>query len=89
MAYGPDLTIKGYVVGQFPNAPLLVALAAALAGALLEDGSTAADISRVVFYGALGGWAFLEATDGVNGFRKALGIAGLGFVVVRVVQALG
>lgn len=89
MAPGPDFAIKGYVVGQFPNAPLLVALAAALAGALLEDGSTADDISRVVFYGGLGVWAFLEATDGVNGFRKALGIAGLVFVVVRVVQALG
>jgi hypothetical protein len=89
VAYGPDLTIKGYVVGQFPNAPLLVALAAALAGALLEDGSTADDISRVTFYAALGVWAFLEATEGVNGFRKALGVAGLVFVVVRVVQALG
>ena len=89
MAYGPDLTIKGYVVGQFPNAPLLVALAAAFAGALLEDGSTADDISRAVFYGALGVWALWEVTDGVNGFRRALGVAGLVFVVVRVVQALG
>ena len=89
MAYGPDLTIKGYVVGQFPNAPLLVALAAALAGALLEDGSTADAIFRVTFSAALGVWAFLEATEGVNGFRKALGVAGLVFVVVRVVQALG
>ena len=89
MAYGPDLKIKGYVVGQFPNAPLLVALVAALIGAFLEDGSTADDIFRVVFYGALGVWALWEATEGVNGFRKALGIAGLVFVVVRVVQAFG
>ena len=88
MAYGPDLKIKGYVVGQFPNAPLLVALAAALIGVLLEDGSTADDISRVVFYAALGAWALWEATAGVNGFRKALGIVTLAFIVVRVVQAL-
>ena len=89
MAYGPDLKINGYVVGQFPNAPLLIALAAALIGALIEDGSAADDISRLIFYGALGVWALLEATEGVNGFRKALGIAGLVFVVVRVVQGFG
>ena len=89
MAYGLDLRINGYVVAQFPNAPLLVALAAALAGALLEDGATADDISRVIFYGALGVWALWEVTDGVNGFRRALGVAGLVFVAVRVVQALG
>ena len=89
MAYGPDFRINGYVIGQFPNAPLLVALAAALAGALLDDGSTADDISRVVSYGALGVWALWEVTDGVNGFRRALGVAGLVFVAVRVVQALG
>lgn len=89
MAYGPDLKIKGYVVAQFPNAPLLVALVAAVVGALLEDGSVADDIVRVVFYIALAVWASLEATTGVNGFRKVLGIAGLLLIVVRVVQAFG
>jgi len=84
-----DLRIKGYVVAQFPNAPLLVALAAALASAFLDAGSTAADVARSIFYVGLTIWAYEEATDGVNGFRKLLGIAGLIFVVVRVAQGLG
>lgn len=81
-----DLKIKGYVVGQSPNAPLLVALAAALASLFVEDGTTASDAARSVFYVALTVWAYEEATDGVNRFRKGLGMAGLLFVVVRVAQ---
>ena len=81
-----DFKINGYVVAQFPNAPLLVALVAAIASQLFDDGTTANDASRSVFYVALTVWAYEEATDGVNRFRKALGVAGLLFVVVRVAQ---
>lgn len=84
-----DLKINGYVVAQFPNAPLLAALVAALATMLLEDGTTAADVARSVLYVSLTVWAYEEATDGVNRLRKALGIAGLLFVVVRVAQGFG
>ncbi len=82
-----DFEIKGYVVAQFPNAPLLVALLAALAGVLFDDGSTADDVARSIFYVALTVWAWEEADSGVNGFRRALGVVGLGFVVIRVAQA--
>ncbi len=84
-----DLKINDYVVAQFPNAPLLVALAAALASLFIDDGTTAADVARSVFYVGLTVWAYEEAADGVNRFRKGLGIAGLLFVVVRVAQGLG
>ena len=84
-----DFKINGYVVAQFPNAPLLVALAAALASLFFDEGTTADDAARSVFYVGLTIWAYEEATRGVNGFRKALGIAGLLFVVVRVAQAFG
>ena len=84
-----DLKIKGYVVAQFPNVPLLVAVAAALVSPFLDDGTTAADVARSVFYVALTVWAYEEAADGVNRFRKALGIAGLLFVVIRVAQGFG
>jgi hypothetical protein len=84
-----DLKVNNYVVAQFPNAPLAVALAAALASLLLDDGTTADDVARSVFYVALTAWAYEEATDGVNRFRKGLGIAGLIFIVVRVAQAFG
>ena len=84
-----DLRVNGYVVAQFPNAPLLVALAAALASLLLDDGTTAADVARSVFYVALTVWAYEEAANGVNRFRRVLGIAGLVFVVVRVAEGFG
>ncbi len=84
-----DLKVNDYVVAQSPNAPLLVALAAALASLFLDDGTTAADVARSVFYVGLTVWAYEEATNGVNCFRKGLGIAGLLFVVVRLAQGFG
>ncbi len=84
-----DLAINGYVVAQFPNPPLIAALAAAFASALLDAGSSAGDVARSVFYVALSIWAYEEAANGVNGFRRALGVAGLLFVVVRVAQGFG
>ncbi len=84
-----DLKIKGYVVAQFPNAPLLVVLAAGLATMFLEDGTTADDVARSVLYVSLTVWAYEEAADGVNRFRQALGLAGLLFVVFRVAQGFG
>jgi hypothetical protein len=84
-----ELKINDYVVAQFPNAPLLVALGAALVSVFLDEGAVAADVARSVFYVALTIWAYGEAADGVNGFRKALGIAGLLFVVARIAQGFG
>jgi hypothetical protein len=72
------------VVGQFPNPPLWIALAALLATGLANDGSTIDDLARAIFYVAFTVWAYEEAAHGVNGFRKALGAAALGFVVVAV-----
>ena len=85
----PDLKLNGYVVAQVPNAPLLVALVAALASAFIDDGTTASDAARSIFYVALTVWAYEEAANGVNGFRRAIGVAGLVFVVVRVAQGFG
>jgi hypothetical protein len=84
-----DLEINGYVVAQAPNAPLIVALVAGVAGFFLDDGSTADDVARSILYVGLTVWAYEEAANGVNGFRRALGIAGLLFVVVRVAQGFG
>lgn len=84
-----DLKINGYVVAQFPNAPLLVALAAALASMFLDDGTATADVAKSVFYVGLSIWAYEEATAGVNQFRRGLGVAGLLFVVIRVAHGFG
>jgi hypothetical protein len=83
-----DFKIRGYTVGQFPNPPLWVALAA-LAVALLTDGAGALnDTARAIFYVALTVWAYEEAARGVNGFRRALGAVALVLIVVAVARAI-
>ena len=77
------------MVGQFPNRALGLALAALLASALTDDGSTANHLARAVFYVALTVWAYEEAMHGVNGFRKALGVVALVLIVVGVARAVG
>ena len=84
-----DLKIRGYTVGQFPNPPLWVALAALLLARLTDEASTVNDLARAVFYVALTVWAYEEAASGVNGFRRALGAVALVLIVVAVSRAVG
>ena len=72
---------------QFPNAPLLIALAAWLVAAL-TDGSVHA-YARAAFYAALAAWAWEELTGGVNWVRRAAGAGVLVYVVVKIGVALG
>lgn len=83
-----DLQIRGYTVGQFPNPPLWVALAALLVALLTDDG-TVNDVARAVSYVALTVWAYEEAARGVNGFRRALGAVALLLIVLAVARAIG
>ena len=77
----------GYPLVQAPNAPLLLALAGWLTAAA-TGGAVHAD-ARATFYAGLAAWAWEELTDGVNLVRRALGAAGLVYVVVKVGAALG
>lgn len=86
MTIRPDLKIRGYTVGQFPNPPLWTALTAFLAGYL--TGGTVHDLARAIFYVALTVWAYEEIAHGVNGFRRALGAVALGLIVVAVTRAV-
>jgi len=79
----PSLQVRGVTVAQFPNPPLIVALVAVLVSWIAGEGSVY-DVARAVFYVALTVWAWEEATRGVNLFRKALGAAGLIYVVVSL-----
>lgn len=76
-----------FPVVQFPNAPLLVALAGLLAAAV-TDGTPRA-YARAVFLAALAAWAWGELASGANWFRRALGAVGLVYVVAEVAAALG
>jgi hypothetical protein len=72
---------------QFPNAPLLAALGAWLLAALTNGSAHA--YARAAFYAALAAWAWQELAGGVNLVRRAVGAAGLAYVVVKVGAALG
>ncbi len=84
-----DLKIRGYTVGQFPNPPVWVALAALLVVLLSDATSAVNDVARAVLYVALTIWAYEEAANGVNGFRRGLGAVALVLIVVAVARAVG
>ncbi|MBV9604379.1 MAG: hypothetical protein JO027_04710 [Solirubrobacterales bacterium] len=76
-----------YPIFQFPNPPLIAAM---LSGAVarITHGPTARAAAGV---SALAGlvWAYQEITDGANGFRRLLGVAGAagaGAELVRVAR---
>jgi hypothetical protein len=71
---------------QFPNLPLLAALAGWLVAALTDG--LVHDYARAAFYTGLAAWAWQEAEDGVNWARRAIGAAGLVFVVFKIAEAL-
>ena len=75
-----DFKIRGYTVGHAPNLPLIVVIVAAVVGRITEQGSVTNRIADSIFFVGLSIWSYLETFDGVNAFRRALGIAG--FVVV-------
>ena len=80
-----DFKILGYTLGQTPNLPLIVVILAALVGRVVEEGSRANRIADAVFVASLSIWSYLEAVDGVNAFRRVLGIAGFAVVLTRLV----
>ena len=80
-----DFKILGYPLGQTPNLPLIVVILAALVGRVVEEGSGVNRIADAVFVASLSIWSYLEAVDGVNAFRRVLGIAGFAVVLTRLV----
>jgi hypothetical protein len=72
---------------QFPNAPLLVAIAAWIV-AKLTDGA-AHDLARGVFTAALAVWAILELVRGSNWVRRVLGAVVLASIVLGLARTLG
>jgi hypothetical protein len=77
---------RRFVIAQWPNAPLWVALVAAVVGRLTHGWVHA--YASAVFYAGLTVWAYLEATEGVNWFRRLLGGAFLVYVLVRIAGAV-
>lgn len=64
------------VIAQAPNLPVLVGVAAAFAQYALPSGQLQR-AAELIAFGALFTWAWQELFDGVNYFRRALGLIGL------------
>ena len=77
----------GYPIAQFPNPPLIIGLVAL--GARYLASGTWADALAAIGYVFIAIWAYLELTAGVNMFRRALGLAGLAYIVVIIAQRFG
>ena len=88
MSRNRDFKIRGYTVGQTPNLPLIVVIVASVGGRITEQGSVTSRIADSVFFVSLSVWGYLETFDGVNAFRRILGILGLVVVLTCLVGRL-
>lgn len=61
------------VIAQMPNLPILVWLSATLLGLLIPTGNLHRGLDAVAF-GSLFTWAWQELFQGVNYFRRSLGL---------------
>ncbi len=69
------------VIAQMPNLPLLVGFAATFLQFVLPTGNLQTASSLIAF-GALFTWAWQELFDGVNYFRRSLGLIVLIGIIV-------
>jgi len=68
------------VLAQTPNLPLMVWIGASLLKLILPTGSINVGLDFLAF-GALFTWAWEELSQGVNYFRRALGLIVLGGIM--------
>ncbi|WP_375462261.1 hypothetical protein [uncultured Enterovirga sp.] len=73
------------VIGQFPNAPLWVFVAAAAVEWLVQPAGVAATLVHIVKVGGLLVWAGDEVLRGVNTWRRCLGAGVLIYLAVSAV----
>jgi hypothetical protein len=74
------------VLGQMPNLPILVWLTATLLN-LIPTSASIHGVLETIAFGSLFTWAWQELFEGVNYFRRALGLAVLiGVIVLRAKQ---
>ena len=77
---------RDFPLAQFPNPPLLLAIAGS--GLAAAADGTAHDVGQALFTIGLGVWAWEEALHGVNWFRHVLGAAALVWIVARLAGEL-
>jgi hypothetical protein len=77
---------SSYPIIQFPNAPLIIAFGSGLV-AHNSRGHVHAD-AQAISYLAMAVWAYLELFQGVNMFRRLLGLAYTISTAVHLASAL-
>lgn len=70
------------VIAQPPNLPLVVAVASTLLTFVIPSGNLHTGLDAIAF-GSGFTWAWLEIFDGVNYFRRALGV----FVLIAILAS--
>lgn len=73
------------VIAQKPNLPIVVGLVATLLKLLVPNGNIHIGLESLAF-GALFTWAWLELFEGVNYFRRTLGLVVLLGVIASRLQ---
>jgi hypothetical protein len=74
---------RRFPIAQFPNPPLLLALAGLGLAAVARG--TRHDVGRAVFVVGVAVWALGETVGGVNWLRRLLGAAVLVWIVVGLI----
>lgn len=76
------------VIAQMPNLPILVGIGATFLQFLLPSGKIQTTFELIAF-GALFTWAWQELFEGVNYFRRALGLIALvGLIALKLNTAI-
>jgi hypothetical protein len=73
------------VLAQMPNLPLIVWIVASILALIFTSGKINT-VLDVVANGSLFTWAWLELFQGVNYFRRALGLAVLVAIIIFQIQ---
>lgn len=76
----------GFILWQFPNPPLILALVALVAGWLTSG--TAHSVARALFVIGFAVFAWQELFQGVNWFRRLIGAGALAYLVVMLAGQL-
>ncbi|MFM6397217.1 MAG: hypothetical protein ACKPFF_11110 [Planktothrix sp.] len=74
------------VIAQFPNLPLTIGILASLFSLVFTTGKINLALEFLAF-GALFTWAWEELFQGVNSFRRALGLVALvGLMALKIME---
>ena len=73
------------VLGQAPNLPIILAMAFWVPSLIINTG-VLHSLLYLLFLGFLGWWAMLEILQGVNYFRRLLGLLGLIYITARLIE---